>query len=222
MVASVAQAGLLPESGRAALERRELDAELRAAPLAVRDGDQAAVVLGDPFRDRETETRAAGRGAGRPPEPVEDARACPPAGSPGPASSTARNAASPERRTDDPDRAARRAVPDRVVDEDHHELAQPRRSRRRPSAGSGSTTTRTSAAAGRLRQRRAGIGGDVVEVERHAVERDGAGIRAGEEEQVVDEGREVLDLGVDVVERVADIGDRSRRDGGGGARPSFG
>ena len=56
---------------------------------------------------------------------------------------------------------------------------------------------------GRLDQRRGGVSGNVTEVERQAIERDRARIGSGEQQQVVDERREVLDLRADVLERVA-------------------
>ena len=123
---------------------------------------------------------------------------------PGPESSTATRRRSGVGPDEDADGATARAVADRVVDEDRDELAQARRvaDRRRrrgidlePHAGRG----------GRLRERGCRVGGDVVEVQRHPLERDGAGVGAGEEQQVVDQRGQVLDLGVDVDEGVADL-----------------
>jgi hypothetical protein len=60
----------------------------------------------------------------------------------------------------------------------------------------------------RFRHQRRRGGGHVAEVERLAVDRDGAGVGAGEQQQVVDEGAEADDLGVDVVEWALDVRDR--------------
>ena len=111
-------------SGEGRVPRRETDAEMRAAALAIRDLDRAVVALDDPFRDRQPEPGAAGRRAGGPPEPIEDVRQV--LGlTPGPSSSTSRSAERPSRRTATRTWPPRRAVPDRVVDEDHDELAEP-------------------------------------------------------------------------------------------------
>ena len=97
---------------------------------------------------------------------------------------------------------------DRVVQQDRDELAQagriPDRRRRRrvhldPHAG-----IRRG-----LRQRCGGLGGHVVELERNPLERDGAGVGASQQEQVVDEPGELLDLGVDVGEGVPDLAHRA-------------
>ena len=54
---------------------------------------------------------------------------------------------------------------------------------------------------GRLAQRRRAVGGDVAEVDRHALELDGARVGAGQQQQVLDDRGHVVDLVVDVVER---------------------
>ena len=110
----------------------------------------------------------------------------------------------------DADVTAGRAVADRVVDEDEHELAEPRGvalDHRRLRVDLDADILR----AGRLGERRGGVGGNVAEIERQPVERDGAGVGAGEEQQVVDERGQVLDLRPDVVEGVADRARPARR-----------
>ena len=114
------------------------------------------------------------------------------------------------RANDDPHGAAARAVPDRVVDQDHDQLPEPRRIAY-GGGGLGIDLDAHAGSCGRLGQRRRGVGRHVIEVERHAVEGDRTRVRAREEEQVVDERRELLDLGVDVLECVADLRDGLRR-----------
>src|SRR5438093_8185718 len=93
-------------------------------PPAIADGDAAVVVLGDPLGDREPEARPADRRAGCPPEPIEHALAV--LGPDARARVLDRHAgAIAGRPHDDTHRAAARTVPDRVVDEDHHELSEP-------------------------------------------------------------------------------------------------
>ena len=98
-------------------------------------------------------------------------------------------------------------MPDGVVDEDHHQLAQARRiaghDRRLrvdldPHAAVG----------GRLGEGGGAVGHDVAEVDRHPLELDGARVRAREQQEVLDDRRHVADLVVDVLEGRADLGDR--------------
>ena len=93
---------------------------------------------------------------------------------------------------------------DGVVDEDRDELAEPRRDRRSTSAGAGSTSSLHASFRGRPRQRRRGRRRDVAEIDRHALQRDRARIRAGEQQQVLDHRGHVIDL-------VADVGQRACR-----------
>ena len=95
---------------------------------------------------------------------------------------------------------------DRVVDEDRHELAEPER------VAEHGRRLRVEQhlhvpLGGQARHGAKGFAGDVRQVERLALELDDAGIRSGEQEQVPDERREVLDFVPDVAERIADGGD---------------
>ena len=171
------------------------------------DRDRSVVVLGDPAGDGETQPGAARGRAGRAPEAIEDARRSSGA-TPGPGVVDGEGRRAGMRTTARVTVVVARAVADRVVEQDRDELAQPRRipDRRRrrrvhldPHAG-----VRRG-----LRQRCGGLGGDVVELERNPLERDGAGVGAGEQEQVVDERGELLDLGVDVGEGVPDLAHRA-------------
>ena len=126
---------------------------------------------------------------------------------PGPSSSTDERRPAPVRADRDADPAVRRAVADRVVDQDHHQLAE---------AGRIAGHDRRlridldpDAAVGRgLAHRRRAVGGDVAEVDRDVLERHRARIGAGEQQQVLDDRGHVADLVVDVLERRADRRDR--------------
>ena len=91
----------------------------RVRTVGRRDG--AAVALGDPARDRETEARATRRRVRRAPEPVEDVleRGGIQAGS------LVRDGEPCPGSRGDRDPAARRRVADGVVDEDGDELTEP-------------------------------------------------------------------------------------------------
>ena len=108
---------------------------------------------------------------------------------PGPWSATSIVATGRRRRTDDRHRAAARAVADGVVDEDRDQLAQARRvaddhRRLRVDAG---RARRAPPPSGRAPRRPSNA--DVAQVERHPLERDRAGVGAGEQQQVVDHAR---------------------------------
>ena len=96
---------------------------------------------------------------------------------------------------------------DRVVDEDHDELAEPGRvaghDRRLRVDLDPDAPVR-----GGLAHRRRPVGGDVAEVDRHVLERDRARVGAGQQQQVLDDRGHVADLVVDVLERRADRRDR--------------
>ena len=107
----------------------------------------------------------------------------------------------------DTDAPVGRAVPDRVVDEDHHELPEPGR----VAGHDGGLRIHDDPDApvrGRLAHRGRAVGGDVAEVDRHVLERDRARIGAGQQQEVLDDGRHVADLVVDVLECRADRRDR--------------
>ncbi len=57
---------------------------------------------------------------------------------------------------------------------------------------------------GRLGQGRGRVGGDIAQVDRATLERYRTGVRTGKQQQVVDEGGQVVDLRADVVECLAD------------------
>ena len=118
---------------------------------------------------------------------------------PGPSSSTSTVTSwrSPRTRTrTDPPRGVWR---NGVVDEDHDQLAETslvaadhRRLGIEPEGHA--------AIAGELHERPRALGRDVAQVDRQSVQADRPGVRAGEEEQVVDQRRHLADLDVDVVE----------------------
>ena len=121
------------------------------------------------------------------------------------------------RATRDADPAVGRAVADGVVDEDHHQLAEP--------GGIADDDGRLrvdldpdTAVGGRLAERRGAVGRDVAEVDRHVLELDRARIRAGQQQQVLDDRGHVADLVVDVLERRADRARPARPDGAAGSR----
>ena len=126
---------------------------------------------------------------------------------PGPSSSTTSDAPLPIAPDRDADPAVGRAVADGVVDQDHDQLAEPGRV-----AGHDRRLRidlDPDAAVGRgLAHRRGAVGGHVAEVDRDVLERDGARIGAGEQQQVLDDRGHVADLVVDVLERRADRRDR--------------
>ena len=128
--------------------------------------DPAAVALDDPRRDRQAEAGAAARRAGRPPEALEHVGQVLGADA-GPSSSTSSAARAAVGAAPDPDPAAGRAVADRVVDEDHHQLAQAGRvaARRPPAPGRPRSGRRGRRPACRAPRR--AVGRDVAEVERH-------------------------------------------------------
>ena len=166
------------------------------------------MVLGDPLGDREAEPGAPGGRAGRPPEAVEHALAVlrPHTGA-GILDGDARGIGG--RADEHAHRAPSRTVPDRVVHQDHHELAQAGRVAHRRCRLRVYLDTH-SGGRGRLRQRGGSIGRHVVEMERHALEADRAGVGAGKQQQILDEAGQVLDLRIDVGERVTDLTDGLR------------
>ena len=106
---------------------READHEAEPRPGALGRRDRAAVAVDDPARDGEAQAGATRPARAAPARTGRRRAAMSWAGSPGRSSSTIRTL--PGRR---PGRSTvhhspRRAVADRVVDEDHHELAQPGR-----------------------------------------------------------------------------------------------
>jgi hypothetical protein len=152
----------------------------------------------DRLRDRESESRAAAHGAGCAPEPLEDAGHVLGANA-GPVvvdfdEHLAVVGADPYE-----DSASTRCVPDRVVDQDDDQLAEAGVIAT-DHAGLRIDAERDAAIAGELREGSGAFGRHVAEVHRHPAQRDRAGIGASEEQQVVDERREVTDLGIDVVE----------------------
>ena len=127
---------------------------------------------------------------------------------PGPSSSTSSDGLAAVGPDPDPDRAAARRVADRVVDEDHDQLAEAgviaaddRRLRIEREMDARARRGLTSGAGA--------VGGDVAEIDRRAGQGDRAGVGAGEQQEVLDERGQVADLGVDVVERLG----RSPADG---------
>ena len=126
---------------------------------------------------------------------------------PGPSSSTTSDAPLPFGPDGDPDTSVGRAVADGVVDQDHHELAEPGRI-----AGHHRRLRidlDPDAAIGRgLAHRRGAIGRDVAEIDRDALQRHGPRIGAGEQQQVLDDRGHVADLVIDVLERGTDRRDR--------------
>jgi hypothetical protein len=176
------------------------------------------VEVDDRLGDREAEAGSA-RGCPAPARTVEDLRHVLGADA-GPSSSTSTVTSRRSPRTADEDRSAARRMADRVVDEDHDQLAQAglvAADHRRL----GIEAERHAAIAGELHERPRALGRDFAEVDRQAVERDRPGVRAGEEQQVVHERGQETDLDVDVVER---LGRRLRLAGGtgGDARRSSG
>ena len=125
---------------------------------------------------------------------------------PGPSSSTTSDAPPPIGPHGDADPAVGRAVADGVVDQDHDQLAQPGRV-----AGHDRrlrVDLDPDASVGRgLAHRRRAVGGHVTQVDRDVLERDGARIGAGEQQQVLHDRGHVADLVVDVLERGADRAD---------------
>ena len=160
---------------------------------------------------------AAARRARAPGRTARTRAAGPRAGCPGPSSSTTSEAPLPTGPDGHPDPAVGRAVADRVVDQDHDQLAEPGRV-----AGHDRrlrVDLDPDAPVGRgLAHRRRAVGGDVAEVDRHVLELDGARVGAGQQQQVLDDRGHVADLVVDVLERGADRRRPARR--GGAARCS--
>ncbi len=103
----------------------------------------------------------------------------------------------------DADPSARRAVPDRVVDQDHDQLAQPGWVAG-DDRGLRIDLDPDAAIRGRLAQGGGAVGGHVAEVERHALQLDRARIGPGEEQEVLDDRGHVGHFVVDVLERRAD------------------
>jgi hypothetical protein len=171
------------------VERGQLDPERGAALGPVRDADPAAVAVDDPLRDREAEAGAARRRARGAPEAVEHVGMSS-SRTPGPWSRTSIAASGPRRGprtvTSPPRGLWRTALSTRIITSwrsragialDHHRLR-----------------VDDDAHAARLRgapERPGRVERDVAEVHRLGLERDGAGIGPGEEQQVVDERREV-------------------------------
>ena len=77
-------------------------------------------------------------------------------------------------------------------------------------AGPGSTHDVHASVRGRLGHRRGAVDDHVTQVHRDPLELDGAGVGAGQQQQVVDDGGHVADLVVDVDERRPDRLDRLR------------
>ena len=126
---------------------------------------------------------------------------------PGPSSSTTRDAPAAVGPHRHPDPAVRRAVADRVVDQDHHELAEPGRIAG-DHCGLRVDLDPDAAVGRRLAHRGGAVGGDVAEVELHVLQLHRPRIGAREQEQVLDDRGHVADLVVDVLERRADRRDR--------------
>ena len=95
---------------------------------------------------------------------------------------------------------------DRVVDQDHDELAEPRRVAG-DDRGLRIDDDVDAPIRRRLAHRRGAVGRDVAEIDRDVLERDGARVRAREQQQVLDDRGHVGHLVVDVDERGADLRD---------------
>ena len=105
------------------------------------------------------------------------------------------------------DRRARRAVRDRVVGEDRHQLAEPQRiadERRRRRIEQHVHLARL----GERRHRPNRLFGHLGEVDRHRLQLHDARIGPGEQQQVADERGQMLDLVADVAQRLVGVADR--------------
>src|SRR5258705_7200723 len=198
--------GTTRASTRRRLLQRQRDPERGAAPLAVPDRDRPLVAVDDPLCNRQTQARPPARRAARPPEALEDMRHVGWIDAPPIVLDVelGRRAVEPDGY---PDLAAARAVPDRVVDEDRHELAQPGGIALDHDRGRIDDDP-DRLGPGRLGQRRGRVGRDIAEIDRAPLERDRTGVRTRKQKQVVDEGGQVVDLRADIVKRLADRMDR--------------
>src|SRR5258706_7318285 len=98
-------------------------------------------------------------------------------------------------------------MPDRVVDEDDDELSQAVDVAAERD-GLGVDPNLDTGLAGDRREPTGGVQRQLAEIGRAEVELDRPGIRSSEYEEVLDEGRQALRSGVDVVEGRPNLGDR--------------
>ncbi len=117
---------LLGQRGTHGRCEREVDADERAGVGRVEEADRAAVQVGHPACDRETQAGSASARTAEGAEPLEDAL---PVGRVDPGALVVHLEREPAvlLRRHEPDRAAGRAVPRRVVEQVGHELPEPGR-----------------------------------------------------------------------------------------------
>src|SRR6266550_8564018 len=203
-VARDRRGGSVSAGGR--LLTRQRYPERGAAFLTIANRDGPLVTVDDPLGNRETETRPAARRASGPPEALEDVGHVVRIDAPPVILDVELGGRAGE--TDgDPDLAAARTVTDRVVDEDRHQLAQPRGvafDHNRGRIDDDPDRLRL----GGLDERGCGVGRDVTEIDRSVLEGDRTGVGTGAQKEIIDEGGQMVDLGADVVERLADGMDR--------------
>ena len=156
------------------------------------------MLLDDPLGDGQAETRATGRGVVGPPEPLEEPRQIIGLDA-GPMVVDLQKRAPRLRPNPDSHCRSGRTVPNCIVGQDGHELAESERI----ACDRGRQRIEHHVDAAFMRERRQHrhrLRGYVAEVERDSVYLNNAGVGSGEQEHVLDEGGHVPHLGIDVAQ----------------------